>query len=199
MSTILVINSSAQIENSHTRTLASELVQQLNPQGEHRVIERDLAAEPLPHLDGNLIGAFFTPEQQRSEAQAEAVRQSDTLVEELLSSDVLVIAAPMYNFGIPSTLKAWLDHIARVGVTFRYTAEGPEGLVKGKKAYVITARGGVYEGTGLDHQAPHLKTFLGFIGIEDVTFYNAEGMGMDDAREQALASTREAIRGVQAA
>src|SRR5690606_22026455 len=123
-----------------------------------------------------------TPEQQTLAATADAA------IAELQAADVLVLGVPMYNFGIPSTLKAWIDSIARAGTTFRYTANGPEGLLKGKQAYVLAARGGAYQGTPADTQTPYLKTFLGFVGITDVTFVYAEKLNMHaDQQPQILA------------
>jgi FMN-dependent NADH-azoreductase len=118
---------------------------------------------------------------------------SDALISELQAADTIVFAVPMYNFSVPSTLRAYFDHIARAGVTFRYTANGPEGLLKGKKAYVFITRGGVYA-NGIDTQTPYLKQFLGFVGITDVQFVYAEGLSMgDDVRQQSLNAAHHAI------
>jgi FMN-dependent NADH-azoreductase len=120
--------------------------------------------------------------------------RSEQLTGELLAADVLVLAAPMYNFAIPSTLKAWLDHVLRAGVTFRYTANGPEGLLSGKRAIVLTARGGIYTGSALDHQEPYLRQALGFIGIDQVDFIHAEGLNMGgDAAQQGLENARARV------
>ena len=121
------------------------------------------------------------------------VDYSDALIEELRSADTIVFAVPMYNFSVPSTLRAYFDHIARAGVTFRYTATGPEGLIKGKKAYVFITRGGIMSADA-DTQTPYLKQFLGFIGITDVEFFHAEGLAYgDEVREKSLGSARQAI------
>jgi FMN-dependent NADH-azoreductase len=155
---------------------------------------RNLQAEPLPHLDDAVLGAFFTPADQRTAEQAAIAARSDALIAELQAADIVVIGAPMYNFGVSSQLKTYFDFIARAGVTFQYTANGAEGLVKGKKVYVVSARGGKYLGTPGDSQTPYLKTFLGFLGMTDVNFIYAEGLNMGaDAAQAALAAAREAI------
>mgnify|MGYP001579417933 FL=1 len=118
------------------------------------------------------------PAEQRNEIEQQALERSNQLTDELVEADVLVLAAPMYNFAIPSTLKAWLDHVLRAGVTFKYGETGPQGLLTGKRAYVLTARGGIYAGSSLDHQEPYLRQVLGFVGIHDVTFIHAEGLNM---------------------
>jgi FMN-dependent NADH-azoreductase len=179
MSRVLVIESSARQEGSVSRELTQAFVsrwQQVHPGDEIKV--RNLAAEPVPHLDGDLLGGWMMPAEQHSEAQRAALARSDLLTEELLAADVLVLAAPMYNFGIPSTLKAWLDHVLRAGITFKYTETGPKGLLADKRAFVLTARGGIYTGGALDHQEPYLRQVLAFIGIDDVQFIHAEGLNM---------------------
>jgi FMN-dependent NADH-azoreductase len=195
MTTILQLNSAARSQGANSTLLANELaatLQQANPGA--ALVLRDLLTDALPHLDDAVLGAFFTPAEQRSPGQAAIVARSDALIEELQAADVVIIGAPMYNFGISSQLKTYFDWIARAGVTFRYTANGPEGLVKGKKAYVVSARGGKYAGTPHDSQTPHIKSFLGLIGITDVEFIYAEGLNLGpDAAGAALASAREAI------
>lgn len=158
------------------------------------VTRRDLAAQPIPHLDLATLQANMTPADQRTPEQQALAATADSAIAELQAADVLVLGVPMYNFGIPSTLKAWIDSIARAGTTFRYTANGPEGLLKGKQAYVLAARGGAYQGTPADTQTPYLKTFLGFIGITDVTFVYAEKLNMHaDQQPQILADTKADI------
>ena len=195
MTTILQLNSAARSQGANSTLLAGELaaqLQQSNPGA--KLIVHDLLADALPHLDDAVLGAFFTPAEQRTPGQAAIVARSDALITELQAADIIVIGAPMYNFGISSQLKTYFDWIARAGVTFRYTATGPEGLVKGKKAYVVAPRGGKYAGTPADSHTPHLKTFLGFIGITDVEFIYAEGLNMGpDAASAALTVAREAI------
>lgn len=200
MTTVLHINASARA-NGHANQLSERFVSEwLARHPGDRVVRRDLTTQPVPHLSEATINAFFTPADQRTAEQAEAVRLSDNLVAELQSADIIVIGVPMYNFGIPSTLKAYFDHIARAGITFRYTAEGAEGLVKGKKVYIIAARGGIYSGTPADVQTPYLRNFLGFIGIEDISFIYAEGLNLgDEAKARAELAAEERIRELAAA
>jgi len=142
---------------------------------------RDLATNPVPHLTGERFQAFLTKPEDRTQAQAREAAVSDDLVAELQAADVLVIGLPLYNFGVPSTLKAYFDHVARAGITFRYTANGPEGLLKGKKAYLFATRGGVHAGFPRDTQTGFVRDFLAFLGITDVEFIYAEGLAMGDA------------------
>ncbi|HTJ92807.1 MAG TPA: NAD(P)H-dependent oxidoreductase [Pararobbsia sp.] len=194
MTTILQVNSAARSQGAQSTQLANELVAQLAKRDGAKVVVRDLLAENLPHLDDTVLGAFFTPADQRTPEQAAIDARSIALIEELQAADVIVIGVPLYNFGISTQLKSYFDWIARNGVTFRYTANGPEGLVKGKKVYITAARGGKYQNTPNDTQTPYLKTFLGFIGITDVEFIYAEGLNMGpDAASAALADARESI------
>jgi FMN-dependent NADH-azoreductase len=188
MTTLLQLNSSLFLSGGNSSQLANAFVdkwQQKYPQTE--LIVRDLAAQPLPHLDAERVTAFFTPAEARSTAQQALVAESDALVAELIKADTLVIGMPMYNFGIPSTLKAYLDQIARAGITFRYTETGAVGLLTGKKAYVFATRGGLYAGTALDTETAYLRDFLGFLGISDVEFIYAEGLNMgEELKQQAM-------------
>jgi len=195
MRTILQINSSIYSANGQSSKLAALLVAKLRATSpEAELIVRDLGREPLPHLDAERFGAFLAKAEARTPAQHAAVRQSDALIEELQRADAIVLAAPMYNFGVASQLKAWFDHVARAGITFRYTAKGPVGLLAGKKAYVVTTRGGKYAGTGQDHETPFLRQFFGFLGITGLEFVYAEGLAMGEApRSEALSDAREAI------
>lgn len=192
MSRILVIESSARQQGSVSRELTQQFI--ANWQAAHpadQIQVRDLAAEPVPHLDATLLGGWMTPSEQQSDAEKAALARSNQLTDELLAADVLVLAAPMYNFAIPSTLKAWLDHVLRAGVTFKYTDTGPQGLLTGKRAFVLTARGGIYAGSGLDHQEPYLRQALAFIGIHDVQFIHAEGLNMGaEFSEKGLAQAK---------
>ena len=194
MQTILKVNASLFGEGSQSSRLASEFVQTLHNLAKFgpraSVINRDLASQPVPHLTAERFQALNTPVEQRTLEQQRVVTESDALIDELKRADVIVIGLPMYNFGVPSTLKAYFDHIARGGVTFRYTAEGPEGLLKDKKAYVFATRGGRYAGTPADLQTADVRQFLGFIGIHDVEFVYAEGLAM--GAEQRDASLRMA-------
>jgi len=195
MSRVLVIESSARKEGSVSRQLTAEFLanwKAAHPDDE--IVVRDLANEPVPHLDIDLLGGWTKPAGQQSEAEQAALARSERLTAELLAADVLVLAAPMYNFAIPSTLKAWLDHVLRAGVTFKYTENGPQGLLTGKRAFVLTARGGIYAGSPLDHQEPYLRQALGFIGIHDVSFIHAEGLNMGgDFLQQGLARAKEKL------
>lgn len=179
MSHVLIIESSARQQDSVSRQLTRDFIQQW--QAAHpgdQINVRDVAANPLPHLDADLLGGWMKPAEQRSMPEQEAFERSNQLTDELLAADVLVMAAPMYNFTIPSTLKAWLDHVLRAGITFKYTPTGPQGLLQGKRAIVLTARGGIHAGAGSDHQEPYLRQAMAFIGIHDVEFIHAEGLNM---------------------
>ena len=188
MAHVLVIESSARKQGSISRQLTEAFV--ANWLREHpldRLVRRDLAEQPLPHLDEDLLMSWMSPAEQLSAVQREALKRSNDLIEELKQADVLVIAAPMYNFGIPSTLKAWFDHVLRAGVTFKYTEQGPVGLLQGKRAFILTARGGIHSGGPSDHQDPHLRQLLGFIGIDQVRSVHAEGLNLgDQAHQQGL-------------
>ncbi|AZC29537.1 FMN-dependent NADH-azoreductase [Pseudomonas chlororaphis] len=188
MSRVLIIESSARQQDSVSRQLTQTFIKQW--QAAHpgdQITLRDLAVTPVPHLDSNLLGGWMKPAEQRNEIEEASLQRSNELTNELLAADVLVMAAPMYNFAIPSTLKAWLDHVLRAGVTFKYTETGPQGLLNGKRAYVLTARGGIYAGSTADHQEPYLRQVMGFIGIHDVEFIHAEGMNLGgDFQEKGL-------------
>ncbi len=176
---IVQINASARSADANSTKLANAITARLTARNPGAVVElRDLAKTPHPVLDEPALGALFTPADQRSAEQSARVSLDDALIAQVQSADVIVLGVPMYNFGIPVQLKTWLDAIARVGVTFRYTATGPEGLVKGKKVYVALARGGLYRDTPADSQVPYLKTILGFLGMTDVEFIYAEGLAM---------------------
>ncbi|MDB6445703.1 MULTISPECIES: FMN-dependent NADH-azoreductase [Pseudomonas] len=188
MSRVLIIESSARQQDSVSRQLTQTFIKQwqaAHPGDEISV--RDLAVNPVPHLDANLLGGWMKPAEQRNEVETASLERSNQLTDQLLAADVLVMAAPMYNFAIPSTLKAWLDHVLRAGVTFKYTPTGPQGLLVGKRAFVLTARGGIHAGGSSDHQEPYLRQVMGFIGIHDVTFIHAEGMNLGgDFQEKGL-------------
>lgn len=204
MTKLLYLNSSVRNNGSVSRLLSSEFVSKwkaANPTSS--VVERDLASNPVPHLTEQMMGAYFTPADQRSPEQISTVKLSDDLVAELLAADVIVIGAPMYNFSVSSTLKAWIDHVARAGLTFQYGANGPEGLVKGKKVYIFTSRGGVYS-TGpakaMDFHETYLRAALGFLGLSDITFVHSEGLAMgDEAVNTAMSGSRHAIDSLIAA
>jgi len=188
MSRVLIIESSARQQDSVSRQLTQTFISQWQTAHPNdQITVRDLAVNPVPHLDINLLGGWMKPAEQRSDIEQASLERSNQLTDELLAADVLVMAAPMYNFAIPSTLKAWLDHVLRAGVTFKYTDTGPQGLLSGKRAYVLTARGGIYAGSTADHQEPYLRQVMAFIGIHDVTFIHAEGMNLGgDFQEKGL-------------
>ena len=192
---ILQINASARSAGANSTRLANSLSARL--QARHpgaTVTVRDLARDPHPVLDEAALGALFTPAEQRTPAQAARVALDDALIAQLQAADVLVIGVPMYNFGNPVQLKSWIDAIARAGVTFRYTENGPEGLLKGKKVYLALARGGLYRDTPADSQVPYLKSVLGFLGMTEVECVYAEGLGMgEEAVNKAFASAEEQI------
>ena len=193
---ILQIKASVFNGGGQSSRLADQLVAELvaqNPGAE--VVERDLVADPVPHLDGARVGAFFTKPDERSAEQKAVIAYSDALIGELRRADVIVLGLPMYNFGVPSQLKAWFDHIARAGVTFKYTEKGAVGLLTGKKAYVLAARGGVYAGTPNDFETPFVRQFLGFLGITDVEFVYAEGLALgEQSRNNSIAAAQAGVR-----
>ncbi len=194
MPTILQLNTSLFGEQGQSSRLAAEFARTLAESTGRELKVRDLAADPVPHLTAERVTAFGTPASERTLDQQRHVAESDALVDELREADVLVLGLPMYNFGVPSTLKAYFDHVARAGVTFRYTAEGPLGLLTGKKAFVFATRGGQHAGTETDLQTAYVRLFLGFIGIRDVEFIYAEGLALgEQQRERALAAAAERI------
>ena len=176
---ILQINASAWREGANSTKLANAIVERLRQRHpEAELTLRDLAVQPVRVLDETALGAVFTPAEQRTPAQAAIVAEYDALIAEVQAHDVIVLGVPMYNFGVPVQLKAWIDAIARAGVTFRYTENGPEGLIKGKRVYLALARGGLYRDQPHDSQVPYLKTVLGFLGLTDLRFIYAEGLNM---------------------
>ncbi|HEY8329900.1 MAG TPA: NAD(P)H-dependent oxidoreductase [Pseudomonas sp.] len=192
---ILQINASARSAGANSTRLADTITARLQAQNPAVVVElRDLASNPHPVLDEAALGALFTPAEQRTAEQAARVALDDALIAQVQSVDVIVLGVPMYNFGVPVQLKTWLDAIARAGVTFRYTENGPEGLLKGKKVYVALARGGMYRDTPADSQVPYLKTILGFLGLTDVEFVYAEGLAMGaEGADKAFAAAEAQI------
>lgn len=176
---ILQINASARRDGANSTRLANQITARLQAANPGATLTlRDLAVTPHPLLDEAALGALFTPADARSPEQAARVALDDALIAEVQAHDTLVLGVPMYNFGVPVQLKSWIDAIARAGVTFRYTANGPEGLLTGKTVYVALARGGLYRDTPNDSQVPYLKSVLGFLGLTDVRFIYAEGLAM---------------------
>ena len=187
MTTLLQINASLHTGNGHSSKLADQFVaafQRSRPGT--KILKRDVAsADSVPHLNSERFGAFIAKPEERSVTQHAVVAYSDNLIDELKQADVIVLGLPMYNFGVPSQLKAYFDHIARVGITFKYTDKGPVGLLTGKKAYVFAARGGLYVGTPLDTQTSYVRDFLRFLGIADVEFVYAEGLNISPQSKEA--------------
>lgn len=176
---ILQINASARREGANSTRVANRVVERLlatNPGA--TVTLRDLATDPLPVLDEVALGALFTPAEQRNAEQAALAARFDAAIDELKSHDVIVLGVAMYNFGVTVQLKSWIDAVARAGATFKYTEQGPVGLVTGKTVYAACARGGLYRGTPSDSQTPYLQSVLGFLGLTDVRFVYAEGLNM---------------------
>ncbi|EAT11008.1 FMN-dependent NADH-azoreductase [Bermanella marisrubri] len=190
---LLQINSGIFTENSQSTQLADKFAQQWlaqNP-GSERIV-RDLIADPVPHLDANIITAFATEADQRTAEQTQVHENSMALIEELKSADAIVMGVPMYNFAVPSQLKAYFDHIARAGITFSYTENGPQGLLADKPVYVLAARGGIHKDQPTDTQTGFIKTILGFIGLKNVEIIYAEGLNMgDEAKAKGLDEAKQ--------
>ena len=192
---LLQLNTSLYSESGQSSRLANELVAAwIARNAGASVTTRDLARNPVPHLTAERFQAFITQPEERTPAQRAVIAESDALVDELARADAIVLGLPLYNFGVPSTLKAYFDHVARAGVTFTYTAQGPVGLLTGKKAYVIATRGGLYAGTPGDTQTAYVRQFLGFLGITDVEFVYAEGLAIsEESKTAAIARAQQAI------
>lgn len=203
MSNILLITSSPRGEESVSSKVAGELATALSASTGAAIVKRDLAANPLSHLDTTTTNAIRKAPADRSPEEAAAIKISDELVAEIQAADKVVIGTGLINFNIYSGLKSWIDYVARAGVTFSYTAEGPKGLLTGKKAYIVLASAGVYsEGPAapLNHAVPYLKTVLGFLGITDVEVLNVEGLAFGpEAVEKALAAAESRTKELAAA
>ena len=197
MKQILIVESSPRGPESASRTLAGKVRARLAAQyPEARIVERDLVHDNIPHLDESTLKAMTTRDPVEAGTLKDALYLSDELTEELLTSDLLVIASPMWNFGIPSSLKAWIDHVVRAGKTFNYVGAGVEGLAKGKKAILVLASGGVFsEGPWKpwDTVEPYLRQILGFIGIDDVQTVRAEGMNIPPLAIYAVPNGEKAV------
>ena len=194
MKTLLQLNTSMFADGGQSTQLAGRFVagwRNANPGA--KVVVRDIGREPVPHLTSERFGAFLAKPEERTDEQRAMVAFSDALIDELRRADVIVIGLPMYNFGVPSSLKAYFDHVARAGVTFRYTPQGPEGLLTGKRAYVFATRGGAYAGTPLDTQSAYVRDFLRFIGIDEVELVYAEGLNMGAERKEAALSRAHGV------
>lgn len=193
MAKLLQINSSLFGDNGNSSQLTREFAQRWlaqHPSGEITV--HDFAKEQVPHLDAARAQAMFTPVEQRTQEQQAVVDYSDKLIGEIQDADVIVLGVPLYNFGIPSTLKAYFDHLARAGVTFKYTETGPVGLLENKPVYIIATRGGVHKGQPSDTQSQYLTNFLNFLGLKDIHFIYAEGLNMGQ-KDQAFAHAKTEI------
>src|SRR5258705_7700626 len=195
MKTLLQIRTSMFSTGGQSSQLTQQFVdawRSANRDGQ--VITRDIGSEPVPHLTAERFQSFLAKPEARSADQQAVAAFSDALIDELRRADVIVLGLPMYNFGVPSTLKAYFDHIARSGVTFSYTPTGPVGLLKGKEAYIFATRGGMYAGTALDTQTSYVRDFLRFLGIDRVNFVYAEGLAMDAGKKAAaLAEAQRSI------
>ncbi|MBE3711093.1 FMN-dependent NADH-azoreductase [Vibrio parahaemolyticus] len=190
MSRVLALKSSILGDYSQSNKLVEDFIKNVD---QDKLTVRDLAANPLPVLDFAVATALRATEDLSQEQQA-VVDLSDTLIEEVKAADTLVIAAPMYNFTIPTQLKNWIDLIARAGVTFKYTENGAQGLIEGKKAIVVTTRGGIHKDSPTDNVTPYLRTVLGFVGITDVEFVYAEALNMgEDAASKGISEAQSQL------
>jgi FMN-dependent NADH-azoreductase len=201
MTNILIVDSAATGDASVSRRLTGELEAILRESGPVRIVRRDVGAVPVPHLTADTTPAIRGAEPD-SDSARDALALSDALIAELEAADLVVIGAPMYNFGMASTLKSWFDHVLRAGITFRYSESGPEGLLKGKKAIVIESRAGLYSAgpaAAMDSQEPHLRTLLGFMGLDDTTFVRVEKLAFGpEAAAASIAEAIEELRGLAA-
>jgi FMN-dependent NADH-azoreductase len=201
---ILLVTSSPRGNASHSTRIATEFAEKLlAADPSNTLVVRDLVANPLPHIDADYASGIYTPVESRTQRQAEVVGVSDEVVEELFAADTIILATGFINFNISSTLKSWVDHVARSGKTFAYGENGPKGLVTGKKVYIVLASGGIYsEGAAvqMDHAIPYLRSVLGFVGMTDVDVIRIEGVGMGaDAVTAALAKATAKVDAVVAA
>ena len=194
MTTVLTLETSIFPESSQSSALIASVLDNLaESSGPIEVIRRNFANQPVPHLDEATFAAFNTPADERSPAQHALVEFSDRLITEVRQAEVIVLGMPMYNFGVPSNLKAYFDQIARAGQTFRYTEQGPVGMLEDRPVYIVATRGGRYQDTPQDHQTPYIKQFLGFVGLKDLRFVYAEGLAMTDGRDRSIDLAREQI------
>jgi len=194
MNNILHIDASGRKTPSVSRRLSNEIVQEISSD-KSTVVYRDVS-QGLPFVDELMIGAYYTQSDERSEEQHQAIAVSDTIVEELKAADNIIIGLPVYNFSMPAGFKAWSDLAARIGETFKYTDNGPVGLLEAKKAYIVVASGGTKVGSEIDFLTPWLRHFLGFIGIHDVKIVQAEALNQNGDR--AIEEARASIASIQA-
>lgn len=195
MKNVLRITTSIFEKDSVSSMLMEELIAALESEGGvPNIVERNFREEPVPHLDASWLQALSTPDTERSAEQKAKVDYSDSLITELQVADTIVIALPMYNFSLPSMLKAWVDHIARAGATFKYTEKGSVGLLQDKKVYLVAAMGGIHDSGVTDFLRPYMKHILSFVGITDVEMISATGLNMGpEKREQGIAQARVEI------
>jgi len=185
---VLIIDSSILGQQSQSKKLTQAYRSELQAKyAAAKIVTRDLAAEPLGHLTGKEMAAWATPAKQRSTAQQQIAQLSEAVIQQVRAADRIVIGVPMYNLSIPSQLKTWIDRLARAGETFKYTSEGPQGLLEGKQVVILATRGGRYAGTEADTQTPYFKAVFGLMGISDVRFVYAEGLSMgEEVQAEAL-------------
>jgi len=201
MKNILRIDSSLFSEKGVSNALMDHLVEKLKDKYKlNQLVTRDLVEDAIPHLDATWIQALMMDEDTRTNEQKEKVAYSDGIIEEVEQADILVLALPMYNFSVPSVVKAWFDHLARAGRTFKYTDAGPEGLLTGKKTYLVTTRGGVHRNKETDTLIPFALNFLRFVGLDDVEVIYAEGLNLSgDSRQKGIDEARNNIQSLIAA
>jgi FMN-dependent NADH-azoreductase len=207
MCNILYVSSSPRGGASYSNQIAQKVIEKLRERSPHaQLLVRDLAKAPLPHIDDDFVTATRGPNGPQTESQRAILALSDALVDELLAADIVVIAAPMINFGVPTQLKSWFDYVARAQRTFRYSQAGPQGLVTGKRVIIVSASGGIYSGANaaLDFQVPWLRSMLAFLGMTDVEVIRVEGtaLGPQPAQEavaRAAAQARATVAALAAA
>ena len=182
-------------DNSQSTQLANHFVERLQSvNSDLQLINRDLISEPIPHLDATIISAFMSEPSERTSEQMDIVNFSNALIEEIKQADTIVLGLPMYNFGVPSQLKAYFDQLARAGVTFKYTDTGPVGLLEDKPVYVLAARGGLHQGLASDSQTGFIKTMFQFLGLKNVNIIYAEGLNMGESTQsQAIETAHKMI------
>lgn len=193
---ILYVKSSVFGDDGVSSQLSRKLLEQLQRDDTaSEVTVRDLVEQPLPHLSLDYLNALGAEPGERNTEQKELVAMGDKVIDEVSAADVIVVAAPMYNFSVPSTLKAWIDYLARAGATFRYTDSGPQGLLSGKRVFIVTTRGGQHRGQDSDVETPYLKNYFNFLGLDDIEFIFAEGLNMAQ-REEGIKAAREHIEAI---
>ncbi|WP_317931955.1 FMN-dependent NADH-azoreductase [Halioxenophilus sp. WMMB6] len=199
MARVLAIKSSLLGSDGSSSQLVDEFLSLWrNTHPEDKITEKNLAEDPVPHLDLNTFSAFMVAGDKRDAEQNKATALSDELTQQFLETDIVVLGVPMYNLGIPSVLKAYFDHIARAGLTFKYTEAGPVGLAGGKKVYLLSARGGIYQDSAWDFQSTYIKGILNFMGVTDITSVYADGLAISPdhkkaAMDQALQEVRDLV------